>query len=675
MKFGWKYFKPILKMDLQGRLVAGFVIATCLTGFVATFINIWSIDHNTTEEVQTRVRQDINTAKMIFDNTLSQVSALVQYAVEGQDLKEFIYYQNMTKAENCRVLIRHRQDLNQPEDHLLLDMLTVTDHDGYVLYRVANPQFRGDNLSQDPVVRACLQKKAPVSSTELMNFEALTRENPELGRRATINIIKTPRAADIDQKQLSVGMVMRSACPILDENKNVIGVLVGGILLNNDNSIVDKVKETVYRGETYKGRAMGVATIFQGGIRIATNVMTKENQRAIGTIISSEVYNRVIAQGKDWIGKTFAVNDWYFTTYIPIFNMDRKLIGVLVTGILDSKYRDIKWEAIWTNVGITALGMVIAFLIALRMGNTIVTRISMLKEASEAIAAGNLDYTVSPDKMSGFNMLDKAFNNMAKSLKDRDDRLQQMHQHIARTDRLTALGGIAAGVAHEINNPLGGILLYSNLVLEDIAENSPARENIKKIIYQTDRCKKIVQNLLDFARAPTGDMVNLQINDVIRTSLNLVEDQAMFHGVEVEMQLAENLPDVIGDPSRLEEVFLNLFINAADAMNGKGKLAISSMLGNNNVIRIAVSDTGKGIEREHLPHIFEPFFTTKDPGKGTGLGLSIAYGVINKHNGMLDAESAPGKGTTFIITLPGVDLMAYDEEKRAQRESAGAPSE
>ena len=352
------------------------------------------------------------------------------------------------------------------------------------------------------------------------------------------------------------------------------------------------------------------------------------------------------------MGRAFVVKDWYITTYTPIFNMDKKLIGILYTGILEAKYRDIKWELIWINLGITTLGMIIAFIISLYLGNTIINRIRILKNATEAIASGNLDYKLSPDKISGFNMLDEAFNDMARSLKDHNDQLQKMHHQLAITEKLTALGKMAAGVAHEINNPLGGILLYSNIVLEDIPEDSPARENIQKIIYQTNRCKEIVQSLLDFAKTSTSAMLPLQINQIIYTSLRLVRDQSMFHGIEVEASLAENLPETIGDRSRLEEVFLNLFINAADAMKGSGKLTIITGLNRNKSIRISISDTGKGIDNEHFSHIFEPFFTTKEPGEGTGLGLSIVYGIIQKHNGTIDAECTPGAGTTFIISLP-----------------------
>jgi two-component system NtrC family sensor kinase len=438
----------------------------------------------------------------------------------------------------------------------------------------------------------------------------------------------------------------------MDKKQKLLGVLVGGVLLSRDRSIVDRIRETIYHDEKYKGREIGVATIFQGGVRIATNVMAAENQRAIGTTLSKEVYNRVIVEGKDWVGRAFVVNEWYITTYTPLYNIDRKLIGILYTGILEAKYRDIMWRMIWINLGITILGMIIAFIISLRMGNTIIKRIRILKKGTEAIASGNLDYRLSPDKISGFDMLDEAFNDMSKSLKDRDERLQKAHEQLTRSDKLTALGEMAAGVAHEINNPLGGILLYGNLVLEDLPENGVARENMKKIIHQTNRCKSIVQGLLDFARTPTGDMRHLQINELVKASLDLVKDQAIFHGIEVETRFAENLSEVNGDPSRLEEVFLNLFINAADAMKEKGGRLRITTSSTANRVKVIIADTGKGIDQAHLPHIFEPFFTTKDPGQGTGLGLSIAYGVIKRHNGFIDAESTPGKGTTFIVSLP-----------------------
>jgi two-component system, NtrC family, sensor kinase len=653
------------KITLQNRLIVGFLMATFITGLVATVTSIWTINRSTIAEVQNRARQDINTAQLIYNNTLEKIMSQIQFTAEGSDLNAFIAGRDVSRLSPLKTLLREGTETKSQGYHILLDMLTLVDTGGNVLYRVGNPKMRGDNLIRDPFIRRCIERKAPLASTELMPLESILRENPDLSMRTRVRIVKTPRSAEIKEDALSEGMVMRAAYPIVGKDKKLLGILIGGVLLNRDNSIVDQITSTVYHGEKYKGRDMVVATIFQGGVRIATNVMADNNERAIGTILSKEVYDRVIKEGKEWVGRAFVVNDWYITTYTPIFNTEKILVGILYTGILEAKYRDIKWKLIWINLGITSLGMVIAFIISFRLGSTIITRIRLLKKATEAIVSGNLDVKLSPDKISGFDILDEAFNDMVKSLKEHNDQLQKMHQQLARSEKLTALGGMASGVAHEINNPLGGILLYSNLILEDIPEDSPARENVQKIIYQTNRCKEIVQGLLNFARTPTSEMLPLQINHVIKTSLNLVRGQSMFLGIEIETHFKEDLPEIMGDRSRLEEVCLNLFINAADAMDGHGKLTIATETGTDNIVRILVSDTGKGIEKEHLSHIFEPFFTTKEPGRGTGLGLSIAYGIIQKHNGSIDAESEPGKGTTFIISLP-----AYRPEENGSGQNA-----
>jgi two-component system, NtrC family, sensor kinase len=652
MKINLGRINPLSKLDLQTRLIVGFLIATCLTGFVAALVGIWTINKTTINEVQNRVRQDINTAKLIYNHTLERMASLIQYSVEGSDLYETLDKGKKEGLENLKALIRHVQVIQTSGEHPYLDMLSVVDMDGKVLYRAANPKIDGGDMLWDPVVRKCIETRAPQASTELIPIEKIIHENPSLAERVTIEIVKTPKSIEMKEKQLSEGMVMRAAYPIVNKKKKLLGVLIGGILLSRERTIVDKVRETIYHDEKYKGRDIGVATIFQGGVRIATNVMTKENKRAIGTTLSEEVYDRVIKEGRDWVGRAFVVDDWYITTYTPLYNSDRNVIGILYTGILEAKYRDIMWRLIWIILGITTLGMIVAFVVSLRMGNTIINRIRILKKAAEAVATGNLDYRLSPDKISGFDILDEAFNEMSKSLKDRDERLQRAHEQLTRKKKLTALGEMAAGVAHEINNPLGGILLYGNLVLEDLPENSTARKNMVKIIHQTNRCKNIVQGLLDFSRTPTGEMLPLRINDVVKAALNLVKDQSLFHGIVVDARFAENLPEIDGDASRLEQVFLNLFINAADAMKEKvGRLGITT-LESADRIKVVVTDTGKGIDREHLPHIFEPFFTTKDPGQGTGLGLSIAYGLIQKHGGSIDVESTPGKGTAFIINLP-----------------------
>ncbi len=657
-------------MRLQSRLVIGFLIATCLTGAVATLVGITTINKNTIDEVQRKVQQDINTAELVYRHNLERLEYQLQFISLRTPIQDAILRNDLGALEDLKALIRI--GTGQSEDHMALDMLTLVDANGRVIHRVANPDAKDDQILWDSVVRRCLFEKKPKSAPEIMSVDVIRAQNPNLYNRVLIPIVKTPQSVVIRESQLTDGMVLRAAYPIFDKQGNLLGALVGGILLNRDYAIVDTIKETVYHDERYRGRDMGFATIFLGGVRISTNVMTLDEKRAVGTIVSKEVYDQVIGEGRDWIGRAFVVNDWYISSYTPIRDIENHIIGMLYTGILEAKYRDMTLQTTWIFFGITTLGMVVAFFISFSLGHGIIRRIRILKGATEAISSGNLEYQLPPGRSSGFDMLDEAFNNMAKSLKDRDDRLQKAFQRITRTERLASLGQMAAGVAHEINNPLGGILLYSNLVLEEMEEDNIVRANIEKIIYQTNRCKKIVQNLLDFARTPSGDMVPLDINNVIMMSLNLVKDQSMFLGIRVETTLAANLPQVRGDLSRLEEVFLNLFINAADAMNDHGALRITTRLSSTNTVKVYIADTGKGIDKAYLPHIFEPFFTTKDPGQGTGLGLSITYGIIQKHNGLIDVESEPGIGTTFIITFPPYFGSEEPNEADKYREAEGA---
>jgi len=661
--------KIFLTRNLKVRLIAGFIIAVFVTGLVATLAGIRIMNRYTIGEVQRKVQEDINTAQLIYNQRLYGLAVQLKFIALKPSVKRAILKKDFESLKELSRFIRKPisagSDYEEGEEGM--DMLSIIDKNGYVMYRVANTEEKGDSMLWDPIVRECLQQKMPKAGTELMPIDTIEKENPRVSSRVKIKILKTPRSIEIKQKYLKEGLVLRASYPILDEKEHLVGLLVGGILINNDYFIVDKIKQTVYHNEKYKGRDMGFATIFQGGVRVSTNVVKKDGSRAIGTIVSKEVYNRVIKQGKNWFGRAFVVNDWYLSSYIPIYDIEKNIIGMLYVGILEARYKDMTRETILIFLGITIFGMIIALTISSYSSNIIVREIQKLKTATEAISSGDLEYKLPSTSPPGFDILDDAFNNMITALKDRDKRLQKAYQEITKCERLAALGQMAAGVAHEINNPLGGILLYANLAIEDLSENHPSMENLKKIVHQTNRCKRIVENLLDFARAPSGEMVPLDINEVIVQSLNLVKEHSAFINIEVETQFEKMIPRIKGDRSGLEQVFLNLFINGANAMNGKGTLTVKTRLTSANTIKIYISDTGMGIDQSYLPHIFEPFFTTKEPGKGTGLGLFISYGIIKKHNGFIDVDSKLGEGTTFIITLP--TLVGSEDTSMEQQEA------
>jgi signal transduction histidine kinase len=240
--------------------------------------------------------------------------------------------------------------------------------------------------------------------------------------------------------------------------------------------------------------------------------------------------------------------------------------------------------------------------------------------------------------------------------------LEAAQSQLVHTEKIASLGRMAAGVAHEINNPLAGILIYAELLQRDLGEQAAYRENLDVIINQTMRCQQIVNRLLDFSRQTLGQKKLFDVNDVIRRCVELISHQAFFHNIKVVEHLDPGLPQIIGDPGQIQQVFTNLLLNAADAMAGTGIITITTQTApNDKGVVLRFKDTGSGIPPEVIDKIFEPFFTTKPPGKGTGLGLSIVYGVIQRHGGAIEAESRPGKGTTFIITLPLESWEKWDQ--------------
>jgi PAS domain S-box-containing protein len=231
--------------------------------------------------------------------------------------------------------------------------------------------------------------------------------------------------------------------------------------------------------------------------------------------------------------------------------------------------------------------------------------------------------------------------------------LEETHLKLLHSEKMASLGKLAAGVAHEINNPLGGILLYANLLFEDMPPEHPQSANVKKIIDQTLRCKDIVKELLDFGRQAEHNMVTCDVNQILEQSISLLSRQSSFLNIQIIKDIDPHVTPINADPGQLNQVFINLLTNAADAMNGMGILTVRTCsLPEEGKVGVDISDTGCGIPPEILPRIFDPFFTTKDMGKGTGLGLSTVYGIIGEHGGTIDVRSHLNEGTTFILRLP-----------------------
>lgn len=236
---------------------------------------------------------------------------------------------------------------------------------------------------------------------------------------------------------------------------------------------------------------------------------------------------------------------------------------------------------------------------------------------------------------------------------EKDPIASKRHEKLLSAERLKATGRLASEIAHELNTPLGGVLMYSHLLLDDLPEDDPRRENVVKINKLVHRCKIIVQGLLDFAHEDTSELKPVQINRILLNVIGFLEDHILLRNIAVRTYLDPDLPLVAGDENKLEQVFINLIINAAQSMDGIGTLTLRTEVAvGTEGVRVECSDTGSGIDDKHIGRIFEPFFTTKGPGKGTGLGLSICHGIVEHHGGTMTVESSKEQGSTFIMSLP-----------------------
>ena len=322
--------------------------------------------------------------------------------------------------------------------------------------------------------------------------------------------------------------------------------------------------------------------------------------------------------------------------------------------------------------------LIVAILSWLFVWRVVGEPIKALKNGTEHLSQGNLGYQIEVQSHDEVGDLAHSFNEMslqlraaneeivtwAKTLEDRVEQktreLNRAHDHLLHSERMASIGKMAAVVAHEVNNPLSGILTYAKLIRKWVGtgqteheKREEAIECLELIAAESRRCGDLIKNLLTLSRTAPMNVQSTDVHAVIDRCLLLVRHQLELGGVEVQLHYAKDLPRVPCDPAQIEQVFLALIMNARDAMPRGGNLWIETRVSNDeSEIEIQVRDDGAGIDPEVLPHVFEPFLTTKESGHGVGLGLAISRGIVERHNGRIVVQAELGRGTTFTVTLP-----------------------
>lgn len=311
-------------------------------------------------------------------------------------------------------------------------------------------------------------------------------------------------------------------------------------------------------------------------------------------------------------------------------------------------------ELLDSLIGVALLLLVVAAVLGLVWARLITRPIERFSMATRVVAKGEFDIQLAQNSRDEIGMLAGSFNQMTAELKVREAALKHAQAALIQSEKMAAFGQLGAGIAHEVKNPLAGILGYAQLAMRKMEKGSATYMHIETIEKETRRCKTIIENLLRFARQEKAEFALLDLNQTVEESIVLVDHQLTINKVSIEKRLSP-VPRILGNANQLQQVMMNLMINAQQAMEpGGGKVTVATRP-IDGAIELRVADTGPGIPREIQSRIFEPFFTTKPAGTGTGLGLSVTYGIVHDHRGAIRIESEPGQGASFVLTFPAAD--------------------
>jgi signal transduction histidine kinase len=680
MTFRLSLRKKLIYTFLAGSLLTVLLFSLVIKGIMNDYfkrlgeVRLAFVQEQGERAVRTNVGIFKDEFQKIFDGMTTTVGALAQSGAIGDRLPQ-------THADRHRMA----EVLRRIQQETKLSMTTIVDLEGRTILRATNPDAFGDDIlmrdygtGPKPVssIRRLILNAldgTKIQSFEIFPAEILAKENyikdgeiiSTLKEQSTMSL-KTwirPAAPNTFEER---GLMMTVAMPVRTSSDRIVGAVIGARLLNKDLSIVSEIEKLL--GDS--------ASIFLGDVRITTTATIgrgdNKGQNATGTLLDAE-RDRVLSRGE----LSPFRSEQQMGLYEPLRNSEGQVNGAIWLGrplsfidSIDRAQQEIETSAgRQTNLYIlisATISMLFAIAIASFFSKRVTARIDQLRKGAEVIERGQLHHRLKIDSGDEIELLSKQFNSMAskleesyqtleKKVEERTRELKESQEAMVHQEKMVGIGQLAAGIAHELNTPLGTIIGYGQMLREDLAQH-PAKANLQdaeEIIGQAGRCRDLVKNLLNFARRSSVEKINSDINDIIRKILSLVEHDFEMKGVHVHMHLDPNVPRTKVNENEIAQVIMNLVNNAGDSMPAGGDVYISTSYDEDfDRIGIAVRDTGCGIKESDRNRIFEPFFTTKEVGKGTGLGLSICYKIVENHLGSIDFDTEAGRGTTFRVYLP-----------------------
>ncbi len=543
---------------------------------------------------------------------------------------------------------------------------------------------------------------SPGVGIELFEARELEALDPALAASVRLPLIQTRRASPTQRTMEDRAMLIRARHPVTNADGRVEGVLDGGVLLNNNFTFVDAIRDLVYGPGSLPAGSIGTVTVFLDDVRISTNVPRQAGERALGTRVSQEVRRAVLDKGETWINRAFVVNDWYISAYEPIVDINGDRVGILYAGYLEAPFRTALWKALGLALLLLVGLLALYAALAVRGAKSIFRPVEKM---SRVVRATHLDQSLRVGKVESRDelaelahefdaMLDRIEQQTAQlqtwgaqleeKVDERTTELQQRNDELQRTinvlretrrklvtaEKLAALGELTAGVAHEINNPTQVMLGNLDVLVAQLGDRlDPVRPEIDLIIEQIYRIQAIIEKLVKYARPDeyAGYLAQLDVNQVIRDTTALITHMQKNRAFRLKLELDATQPVTINE-QELQQVLVNLVSNAVHALpDVGGEITLSSVDWDDLGVCISVTDNGSGMDEDQRSQIFNPFYSTRREGEGTGLGLSVSYGLVRRYGGDISVASRPGVGTRFKVWLKTEPEIIEDAESIAEQ--------
>ncbi len=557
-----------------------------------------------------------------------------------------VYSEQFKMIESLSALFNEDTDINLVKDRIGFDYLFKVSPSDVLKLKSA-------------IVKKSYKERVPLSSVRVIDQDELKDLGELIYRDSLIKIKPTLKSHISDREELKSAMSIEYSYPRLDNDGNVIDIIYGGKIINNNIVIIDEMADVLFEDKLYESKPEGTVTIFLDDIRVATNVLDDDNNRAVGTLVSEEVYEKVIVRGEKWLDRAFVVTDWYLTAYEPIYNIDSDIIGMLYVGILEKPFKDMERKLlimlILIIVFVSILAAGFSYLISSSIAKPLIKFLHGIENLSRGSSMEKLDMN---ENIEEFNELACSFNEMAEKLKNREDSLALSNEKLSNLNK--SYLDLIGFVSHELKGILASTMLNVYSVKDGFLglTNFKQKRALDSVANNLEYLSDTVKNFLNLSRIEKGEFdlnktVFMLREDVVDEAVETFLKQALEKQIKINNRVKDNIK-IRADLDHIKVVLNNLISNAIKYGLREGNINIDSKDSASEIV-IEVYNDGQPIKEEEISRLFKRFSrvinseTKKE--KGTGLGLFIAAQIINNHGGAIWVEPRES-GNAFIFSIP-----------------------